>query len=124
MLQPDRARLRFVLSAALSVAVALSLVVAVLPQAGQAAPQLTLAQVRAELAVLNTQAETAQETLNQTNVDLVAAGRSLDAARATAARAQAQLDTAQAQVGRLASALYRSGGMDQNAPQAAPKRPT
>ena len=113
-MQPDRPRFRLVLSVALSVAVALSLVVVVLPQAGQAAPQLTLDQVRAELAVLNTQAETAQETLNQTQVDLVAAGRSLESAQATAGRAQGQLDAAQAQVGRLASALYRSGGMDQS----------
>ena len=114
---PDRPRPRFALSVALAVAVALSLVIAVPPQAGQAAQiaaPLTLDQVRAELAVLNTQAETAQEALNQTHVDLIAAGRSLDAARATSARAQAQLDTAQVQVGRLASALYRSGGMDQS----------
>ena len=114
---PDRPRLRLVLSVALSVCVALSLVAVALPQAGQAAQTsqpLTLDQVRAELAVLNSQAETAQEALNQTNVDLIAAGRSLDAARATAARAQGQLDTAQVQVGRLASALYRSGGMDQS----------
>jgi cell wall-associated NlpC family hydrolase len=111
---PDRPRLRLVLSVALSVCVALSLVAVALPQAGQAAPKLTLDQVRAELALLNTQAETAQEALNQTRVDLVEAGRSLDTAKATAARAQAQLDTAQVQVGRLASALYRSGGMDQS----------
>ncbi len=114
---PDRPRLRLVLSVALSVCVALSLVAVALPQAGQAAQtsqQLTLDQVRAELAVLNSQAETAQEALNQTNVDLIAAGRSLDAAKATAGRAQTQLDTAQTQVGRIASALYRSGGMDQS----------
>ncbi|MFI5100044.1 MAG: NlpC/P60 family protein, partial [Actinomycetes bacterium] len=72
-----------------------------------------LDQVRAQLAALDAQGEVAQEQLNQTQVQMAAAQRSLAQVRARVVRSQAQVDAAQARVGVLASAAYRSGGVDQ-----------
>ena len=83
------------------------------PQSGSAAPRPTLDQVRAQLAVLDAQGEVAQEQLNQTRVALAAGQRLLNQVQARVARSQAQVDEATAQVGVLASAAYRSGGVDQ-----------
>jgi peptidoglycan DL-endopeptidase CwlO len=86
--------------------------VALLPEAGQAAPKPTIAQVQAELAVLNNEAEVAQEKLNQTQLDVVAAQRTLGVAKARVAASQARLAQARGSVGQIASAMYRGGGMD------------
>ncbi len=83
------------------------------PQTGSAAPRPTLDQVRAQLAALGAQGEVAQEQLNQTRVALAAGQRVLTQVNARVARSQALVDAAQAQVGVLASAAYRSGGVDQ-----------
>ncbi len=83
------------------------------PQSGSAAPRPTLDQVRAQLAALGAQGEVAQEQLNQTRVALAAGQRVLTQVNARVARSQALVDAAQAQVGVLASAAYRSGGVDQ-----------
>ena len=84
-----------------------------LPQSGQAAPQPTLDQVKAQLASLDQQAEVAQENLNETRVKLAAGNRALAQIQARVARSQAVVDAAQLQVGRLASAAYRNGGFDE-----------
>ncbi len=91
-----------------------AVLVAAVPASGEAAPPLTLPQVQARLAALDNQAEVAQEQLNQTQIDVVTAGRNLGHARDRQARSQAALATAQVAVGRLAAALYRGGGMDQS----------
>ncbi len=83
------------------------------PQTGSAAPRPTLDQVRAQLAALGAQGEVAQEHLNQTQVQMAAAQRLLTQLQARVARSQALVDAAQARVGVLASAAYRSGGVDQ-----------
>jgi cell wall-associated NlpC family hydrolase len=83
------------------------------PQVGEAAPRPTLDQVKAQIADLQAQAEVAQETLNGAQVDLAAGQRTLAQVNARVARSQAAVDAAQRQVGRLASAAYRSGGIDQ-----------
>jgi peptidoglycan DL-endopeptidase CwlO len=84
-----------------------------LAQSGQAAPQPTLDQVKAQLASLDQQAEMAQENLNETRVKLAAGNRALAQIQARVARSQAVVDAAQLQVGRLASAAYRNGGFDE-----------
>jgi cell wall-associated NlpC family hydrolase len=85
----------------------------VAPGVGSAAPTATIQQVQAQLADLNAQAEAAQEQLNQAWVDVAAAQRGLAQARTKVDRSRAVVSAAQLQVGRLASALYRSGGVDQ-----------
>jgi cell wall-associated NlpC family hydrolase len=113
-----RARLvRSVRSAATSagsLVLVAAVLVAAVPASGEAAPPLTLPQVQARLAALDNQAEVAQEQLNQTQIDVVTAGRNLGHARDRQARSQAALAAAQVAVGRLAAALYRGGGMDQS----------
>ena len=89
------------------------LALTLLPQSGQAAPQPTLDQVKAQLASLDQQAEVAQENLNETWVKVAAAQRTLAQVKARVARSQAVVDAAQVQVGRLASAAYRNGGFDE-----------
>jgi peptidoglycan DL-endopeptidase CwlO len=81
--------------------------------AGQASPAPTLAQVKAQLAALQTKAEIAQETLNQAQVDYAAGMRRLTQVDALVAKAKAQVAAAEVDMGRLASAAYRSGGLDQ-----------
>ena len=93
--------------------VAAVLALTLLPQSGQAAPQPTLDQVKAQLAALDQQAEVAQEKLNETWVKVAAAQRTLAQVQARVARSQAVVDAAQRQVGRLASAAYRNGGVDE-----------
>jgi cell wall-associated NlpC family hydrolase len=87
--------------------------VLLLPQAGQAAPRPTLDQVKAEITALQSQAEVAQEKLNAAQVALAAGQRTLAQINARVARSQAAVDAAQRQLGRLASAAYQSGGIDQ-----------
>jgi len=98
--------------AVVSAAVA-ALAVALLPQSGQAAPSLTLDQVKAQLAALENDAEIAQENLQQTQVLEAAQQRKLAQINARVARSQAVVDAAQLQVGRLASSAYRNGGFDE-----------
>jgi len=92
--------------------VAASLAIALVPQPGQAAARPTLAQVKAELDALNTAAEVAAEKWNRTQLDVATAEQALRVARARVDASRARLDAAQAQVGQLASALYRGGTLD------------
>jgi len=85
----------------------------VVPRVGSAAPAASLDQVKALLASLDAQAEVAQERLNQAQVQVAAGQRNLVQVDARVARSQAVVAAAQVQVGRLASAVYRSGGVDQ-----------
>jgi cell wall-associated NlpC family hydrolase len=87
--------------------------VGLVPRAGLAAPPPTLDQVRAQLAALSAQAEVAQEQLLATQVAVAAGQRALAQVNARVARSQAVVDAAGLQVGRLASAAYRAGGVDQ-----------
>jgi len=101
------------LRVALAGVLAAALAVVLVPASGQAAPQPTLDQVKARLADLNLAAEVAQEKLNQTQVQVAAAQRNLAQLNARVASSQALVSAAQLQVGELASAAYRAGGMDQ-----------
>jgi len=101
--------LRLMVVPALVAAVAIVLV----PNAGQATPKPTLDQVKSQLASLAAQGEVAQERLNSAQVSLAAGQRTLAQINTRVARSQALVDAAQTQVGRLASAAYRSGGVDQ-----------
>ena len=87
--------------------------VTAVPQSGSAAPTPSLDQVKAQLADLATQAEVAQERLNQVRVDIAAAQRVLAQQQAKVARSQALVSASQVGVDRIASAEYRSGGVDQ-----------
>jgi peptidoglycan DL-endopeptidase CwlO len=87
--------------------------VVLVPQVGEAAPRPTLDQVKAEVAALQAQAEVSQEKLNEAQVAMAAGQRTLAQINARVARSQAAVDAAQRQVGRLAAAAYRSGGIDQ-----------
>ena len=87
--------------------------VVLVPQVGEAAPRPTLDQVKAEVAALQAQAEVSQEKLNEAQFAMAAGQRTLAQINARVARSQAAVDAAQRQVGQLASAAYRSGGIDQ-----------
>jgi peptidoglycan DL-endopeptidase CwlO len=93
--------------------VAAAIALVLVPQTGQAQPQPTVAQVQAELATLGTQGEVAQENLNTAGVALAAGQRSLAQLQARVFASQSVVDSARLQVGRLASAAYRAGGVDQ-----------
>ncbi len=101
--------LRVVLVAGLVAGLAVVLV----PTAAPAAPRPSLDQVRAQLAGLAAAGEVAQENANATQVRVAAGQRVLAQINARVARSQAVVGAAQLQVGRLASAAYRSGGVDQ-----------
>jgi cell wall-associated NlpC family hydrolase len=98
-----------------AVAVVCAAVVAVglLPGVGTAQPKPTLAQVTRQIDSLNTQAEAAQERFNNDQVAVAAAQRVLDRINARMTKAEAAVSAAQVSVGRMASAAYRSGGIDQ-----------
>jgi peptidoglycan DL-endopeptidase CwlO len=96
----------------LSVLALATLTTAALPQSGMAAPAPTLDQVKAQLADLATQAEVAQERLNQARVDIAAGQRVLAEKQARVSRSQARVAALQVGVDRIASQQYRSGGFD------------
>ena len=94
--------------------VAVSVVaVGLLPGVGSAQPTPTLAQLQRQIAALNAQAEVAQETFNTDQVAVASAQRVLDRTNARMRTSQAAVAAARVSVGRLASAAYRSGGVDQ-----------
>jgi peptidoglycan DL-endopeptidase CwlO len=98
-----------------TLAVVCSAVVAVglLASTGEAQPKPTLAAVQKQIAALDVQAETAQETLNSDQVAVAAAEKILQQINARVARSAQAVAAAKVSVGRLASAAYRSGGVDQ-----------
>jgi cell wall-associated NlpC family hydrolase len=87
--------------------------VSLLPGTGSAQPKPTLAQVQKQIAALNALAETAQETYNNDQVAVAAAQKVLNQINARMLKSQAAVAAAQVSIGRMASAAYRSGGVDQ-----------
>ncbi len=112
MANPRTRSTRSIRIAVASITAAL-VVVGLVPSAGSAAPKLTLAQAQAQMAAYQTEAETAQESYNTSQVLLGDGKKVLKAIQARVARSQAAVSAAQVSVGRLASAAYRSGGVDQ-----------
>jgi peptidoglycan DL-endopeptidase CwlO len=98
---------------ALAVVCASVVAVGLLPSIGSAQPKPTLAQVQKQISALNLQAEAAQETYNTDQVSVAAAQKVLNQINARMAKSEAALSAAQGAIGRLASAAYRSGGVDQ-----------
>ncbi|MFJ3701149.1 MULTISPECIES: C40 family peptidase [Streptomyces] len=80
--------------------------------AAQADPQLTTAQVRAEVDRLYHDAEVATEKYNGAKEQSTASEKSLDALRDEAARRTERLNTARDALGSYATAQYRSAGID------------
>ncbi|WP_369196036.1 C40 family peptidase [Streptomyces djakartensis] len=79
---------------------------------GHAEPQLTPGQVRAEVAKLYRQAETATEKYNGAKEQADEARQRLRGLQDRAARAEERLDAARQTLGSVAAAQYRSGGLD------------
>ena len=93
------------------VAAAAALAAVVAPAtATSAAPQLTLGQVQARVAALNTQAERITEAYNAARDQLRTVQRDQKVAADQLGREQARLSGVQAQISATASATYRSGG--------------
>ncbi|MDT0428119.1 MULTISPECIES: C40 family peptidase [Streptomyces] len=80
--------------------------------AAQAEPQLTPAQVKAEVDRLYHDAEVATEKYNGAKEEAAASEKSLDALRDEAARRTERLNTARNALGSFATAQYRTGGID------------
>ena len=112
MANPRTRSIRSIRIAVASITAAL-VVVGLVPSAGSAAPKLTLAQAQAQMTAYETEAAAAQETYNNAKVALDAGKKVLKQIQARVARSQAAVSAAQVAVGRLASAAYRSGGVDQ-----------
>ncbi|MEE1756101.1 C40 family peptidase [Streptomyces sp. SP18CS02] len=79
---------------------------------GQAEPRLTPAQVKTEVDRLYQQAEEATERYNGAKEKAARAQTALDALRDEAARRTARLNTTRDALGSVATAQYRSGGLD------------
>ncbi len=79
---------------------------------GSAAPEPTVAQVKAKVDKLYQQAEAATETYNGAKEKAGAAQRRLNSLRDETARKQQKLDSAREALGTFAAAQYREGGID------------
>jgi cell wall-associated NlpC family hydrolase len=79
---------------------------------GQAAPELTPAQVKAKVDKLYQEAEVATEKYNGAKEKADAADRRLGQLRDEAARKEEQLNSARDALGSIAAAQYREGGFD------------
>ncbi|MET8448458.1 NlpC/P60 family protein [Streptomyces sp. NPDC005209] len=79
---------------------------------GQAAPQLTPAQVKAKVDKLYQEAEVATEKYNGAEEKADAAERRLKSLQDEAARKEVKLSSARDALGSIAAAQYRSGGLD------------
>ena len=79
---------------------------------GQAEPKLTAAQVKAKVDKLYREAEEATEQYNGAQEKATAAEQNLATLRDEAARKQQKLNTAREELGSMAAAQYRSGGLD------------
>ncbi|MFJ2560202.1 MULTISPECIES: NlpC/P60 family protein [unclassified Streptomyces] len=86
-------------------------------------PRLTPAQIKAEVDVLYTQAETATEQYNGAKAKADEARASLDALRDEATRRTDRLNTSRGELGSIATAQYRSGGLDPAVQLALSSRP-
>ncbi|MEU5596492.1 NlpC/P60 family protein [Streptomyces sp. NPDC020298] len=79
---------------------------------GHAAPQLTPAEVRAKVDKLYQEAEVATEKYNSAQEKATTAQRRLNTLRDQAARKQEKLNSARDALGSVATAQYRTGGID------------
>jgi cell wall-associated NlpC family hydrolase len=79
---------------------------------GHAEPNPTPAQVKAKVNQLYQEAEAATEKYNGAQEKATAAEQRLKALRDEAARKEARLNSAREQLGSMAAAQYRSGGLD------------
>lgn len=77
-----------------------------------AAPPLTIEEVQVQLAALQTKQEAAAEAYNAGQIELEDAQNRVEAAKASEARQQTQVDAAAAQVAWLARAAYMGGTID------------
>ncbi|MFF2729795.1 NlpC/P60 family protein [Streptomyces sp. NPDC058008] len=103
--QPSRARVT-VLSVTAAAAVALT------SQAAQADPKPTKSEVKAKVDKLYHEAEEATEKYNGAKEQQDKLRKQTDALQDTVARGQEELNTLRGELGQLASAQYRSGGLD------------
>jgi cell wall-associated NlpC family hydrolase len=88
------------------------LAVSLLPSSAQADPKVTAAQAQRQLQTLSDRAEILSEQFNVAQAKLDTAQRALAADKAAIVKAQAAVDATKAQVARVASAAYESGGFD------------
>ncbi|MFE3826270.1 NlpC/P60 family protein [Streptomyces sp. NPDC059092] len=86
-------------------------------------PRLTPAQIKAKVDALYTQAETATEQYNGAKVKADEARASLTTLRDEAARRTDRLNASRAELGSIATAQYRSGGLDPAVQLALSSRP-
>ncbi|MFI8432448.1 NlpC/P60 family protein [Streptomyces sp. NPDC079020] len=103
--QPSRARVN-VLTAAAAAAVALS------SQAAHADPKPSKADVKAEVDKLYHEAEAATEKFNGAKEQQDKLKKQVDALQDKVARGQEELNTLRGELGSIATAQYRSGGID------------
>ncbi|MFE4449241.1 NlpC/P60 family protein [Streptomyces sp. NPDC056796] len=103
--QPSRARVT-VLTVTAAAAVALT------SQAAQADPKPTKSEVKAKVDKLYHEAEEATEKYNGAKEQQDKLRKQTDALQDTVARGQEELNTLRGELGQLASAQYRSGGLD------------
>jgi cell wall-associated NlpC family hydrolase len=96
-----------------ALAVAAGLVVTFIPSSSYADPQPTLAQVEARLNDLQNQAEAANEAALGAKVALAQGQLKLNQINARVKTGEAALAALRGSIGELASAAYRSGGLDQ-----------
>lgn len=96
-----------------ALAVAAGLIVTLIPSSSYADPQPTLAQVEARLNDLQNQAEAANEAALGAKVALSQGQLKLNQINARVKTGEAALAALRGSIGELASAAYRSGGLDQ-----------
>ncbi len=80
--------------------------------AGQAAPNLTLDQVKARVAQLQNEAEIANEKAQVADIKVTQTQRHLDQVERQLNQEKARLDRLSAQMGAYAAAMYANGGID------------
>ncbi|MFF3121678.1 NlpC/P60 family protein [Streptomyces sp. NPDC057908] len=97
---------------AATLAIAGAATAAALPGSAHADPQLTPAQVRAEVDRLYHDAEVATEQYNGAKEKASAAADAVDTLRNEAARGTERLNASRNALGSLAAAQYRTGGLD------------
>ncbi|MFJ1547010.1 NlpC/P60 family protein [Streptomyces sp. NPDC088246] len=97
---------------AATLAIAGAATAAALPGSAHADPQLTPAQVRAEVDRLYHDAEVATEQYNGAKEKASAATDAVDTLRDEAARRTERLNASRSALGSLAAAQYRTGGLD------------
>lgn len=86
--------------------------VSLLPTQSQAAPELTVDEVRKQVEELYEEAEAPTEEFNAVSAEQEKLQREVDGARDRLARKQQEVNELREQIGPLAAAQYRSGGID------------